>query len=289
MAGNIICPKCNHNFEPTDAFRDEVQRELNAKAKDWQAKKEEEFKLKEQQLQQALKEKDAEAQKTLEAEKKKLADELQAALKKSIAADYENRLKMLEEQDKEKEVKLKEARDKELEFLKKEKELKNKEAELELQVQKQLLAERTQLSEQIRKEESERSQLKETELQMRMKELEKQLEDQKKLADEMRRKAEQGSMQLQGEVQELLLEEMLKDHFPHDTVQEVGKGVEGADCSLIVNNRGNECGKIIFESKRTKAFSNSWIEKLKTDMRSQKADVAILVTQVYPKEMTCFG
>jgi hypothetical protein len=97
-------------------------------------------------------------------------------------------------------------------------------------------------------------------------------------------------MQLQGEAQELLLEELLKDHFPYDTVSEVGKGVEGADCMQSVRNSiGNECGKIIFESKRTKAFNNHWIEKLKADMRSKQADVAILVTQVYPKEMTCFG
>jgi hypothetical protein len=123
-----------------------------------------------------------------------------------------------------------------------------------------------------------------------MKELEKQLEDQRRLAEEMKRKAEQGSMQLQGEAQELLLEELLKDHFPYDNISEVGKGVEGADCIQTVHNHlGSECGKIIFESKRTKTFNNAWIEKLKNDMRSKKADVAILVTQAYPKEMSCFG
>jgi len=157
-------------------------------------------------------------------------------------------------------------------------------------VQKKLLEERNQMAQQIRKEESERTQLKETEYLLRMKELEKQLEDQRKLAEEMKRKAEQGSMQLQGEVQELLLEELLRDHFPFDTVSEVGKGVEGADCMLTVQNRlGQESGRIIFESKRTKAFNNGWIEKLKNDMRARQADVAILVTAVYPKDMNCFG
>jgi hypothetical protein len=123
-----------------------------------------------------------------------------------------------------------------------------------------------------------------------MKELEKQLDDQKKLAEEMRRKAEQGSMQLQGEVQEMALEEILQNAFPFDTVEEVGKGVEGADCILVVRNaRGQECGKIIFESKRTKTWSNSWLDKLKTDMRKKQAEIAILVYQVYPKGMECFG
>jgi hypothetical protein len=97
-------------------------------------------------------------------------------------------------------------------------------------------------------------------------------------------------MQTQGEAQEVLLEELLKDHFPYDSITEVGKGVEGADCIQIVRNHmGNECGKIIFESKRTKAFSMGWLDKLKNDMRNKQADVAILVTQAYPKGMTCFG
>jgi hypothetical protein len=110
------------------------------------------------------------------------------------------------------------------------------------------------------------------------------------LAEEMRRKAEQGSMQLQGEAQELLLEEILRDSFPHDLVVEVGKGVEGADCMLIVrSNSGMEYGKIIFESKRAKGWNNSWIEKLRNDMRNKQADLAILVTQVFPKNMECFG
>jgi hypothetical protein len=87
-----------------------------------------------------------------------------------------------------------------------------------------------------------------------------------------------------------MLEELLKDHFPYDAVTEVGKGVEGADCILAVKNHlGAECGNIIFESKRTKTFQNAWIDKLKNDMRSTQADVAILVTQVYPKDMKCFG
>jgi hypothetical protein len=130
----------------------------------------------------------------------------------------------------------------------------------------------------------------ETEYQMRMKELEKQLEDQKKLAEEMRRKAEQGSTQLQGEIQELALEEMLKTAYPFDIITEVGKGVRGADCIQTVrNNFGQVCGKIIYESKRTTNFSADWIEKLKADMRSLGAEIAVLVTKTMPKDMECFG
>jgi hypothetical protein len=149
---------------------------------------------------------------------------------------------------------------------------------------------RVLLSQQIRKEEADKTALKETEYNLKLRELEKQLEDQRKMAEEMKRRAEQGSMQLQGEAQELLLEEMLRDHFPYDVIGEVGKGVEGADCIQIVRNHiGIDCGNIIFESKRAKSFNNAWITKLKSDMRNKQAEVAILVTQIYPKEMTCFG
>ena len=79
-------------------------------------------------------------------------------------------------------------------------------------------------------------------------------------------------------------------HFPFDLVEPVGKGVRGADCTLTVrNSSGQECGKIIYESKRTKNFEADWIDKLKTDMRQQSAQVAILVTRVMPREMTIFG
>lgn len=207
-----------------------------------------------------------------------------------MVTDFENQLKILQQTAAENEEKLKEARKQQLEFLQKEQALKTREEELQLTVQKQLLEEREKLKEQLQKEEAEKLSLKEQEYQLRMKELEKQLDDQKKLAEEMRRKSEQGSMQLQGEVQELMLEELLQATFPFDKIEEVGKGVRGADCTQTVRNQfGNEAGKIIYESKRTKDFSNEWIEKLKADMRTLGADVAVIVTQAFPKDMDRFG
>ena len=97
-------------------------------------------------------------------------------------------------------------------------------------------------------------------------------------------------MQLQGEVQELLLENILHSTFPHDKIIPVGKGVRGADCiQTICNPFGQDCGKIIYESKRTNNFSMDWIEKLKHDMRSLGADIAVIVTQTLPKDMERFG
>lgn len=272
MATEIKCPNCGHQFEPNDSIREEIEKELRTKAADWQKKKNEEFQLK------------------LDDEKRRLQQSLEENIRKNISADFENKLKLAEQNNKDNEEKLKLARQQQLEFLKKEQELKNKEEELELSVQKLLQTEREKLSGEIRKLEEQRIAAKETEFQLRVKELEKQLDDQKKLADEMRRKSEQGSMQLQGEVQELALEELLKVAFPFDIISEVGKGVRGADCIQTVrNNFGQECGKIIFESKRTKDFGNDWIEKLKADMRSQGADVAVIVTHALPREMDRFG
>lgn len=268
MPEQIKCPNCGHQFEPNDAIRDEVQKELRQKMTEWQVQKQKEF----------------------ETERIKIQKETEEALRKNIASDFENQIRLLQQNNKDNEEKLKETRQQQLEILKKEQQLKNKEAELEISVQKKLQEEREKLSTEIRNLEEQRIAAKETEFNLRLKEMEKQLDDQKKLAEEMRRKAEQGSMQLQGEVQELALEEMLRAAFPFDIITEVGKGIRGADCIQTVrNNLGLEAGKIIYESKRTENFSAEWIEKIKKDMHNQAADIAMIVTKTLPKDMTQFG
>jgi hypothetical protein len=285
-AYKITCPNCSHQFEPADAIKEE----LNLKAKEWQQQKLEEFKQKETQFQQQLLAKEAELATKLQQEKMQLQQQLQESIKKTIAADFENQLKNLQQADAEKDEKLKEARKKEVEYLAKERELKNREEELEISVQKKLLEEREKLSFEVRKNEEQRMQQLQMEFQLKLAEKDKQLEDQRKLAEQMKQKAEQVSMQLQGEVQELLLEDLLRSTFPFDKIEEVGKGVKGADCIQIIHNRlGVEAGKIIYESKRTKDFSNDWIEKLKMDMRNLGADIAVIVTQALPKDLERFG
>ena len=297
MSTDIKCPRCGSALTIEDAVSEEYKRELRdqmlnyKKERDREVEKQREDLLRqERQLKEKMDLQQREFSQRLDEERRKLQQTLELNIRKTVTADFENQVKLLEEANREREEKLKEARRKELEFLQKEQELKTKEEELEIRLQKELLHARTQLSEQIRREELEKISIRETEQILRMRELEKQLEDQKKLAEEMRRKAEQGSMQLQGEAQELLLEEILRSNFPFDTVVEVGKGVEGADCMLVVRNHaGHECGKIIFESKRTKGWNNNWVEKLKSDMRNKQADLAILVSQTFPKGMECFG
>ncbi|MGV3684812.1 MAG: DUF2130 domain-containing protein [Daejeonella sp.] len=286
MSTEVKCPSCNHSFPLEEAIGKEYEQELRDKMKLWQKKKDEEFQKKEEELRAQQKEIALKYEQQLAVERKNLEE----GLRKSLAADFENQLLLLQNSNKDNEEKLKLAREKELAFLQKEQELKNKEVEIEINFQRKLQEERLVIAEQIKKQEIEKNQVKETEHQLRIKEFEKQLEDQKKLVEEMRRKAEQGSMQLQGEVQELILEELLRNTFPFDEIGEVGKGVRGADCVQTVRNKfGQDCGRIIYESKRTKDFGNDWIDKLKKDMRGAGVDVAVIVTQCYPKGMDCFG
>jgi len=268
MKTTIKCPNCSHEFPLEDAVSEEYKKDLREQMFAYKKQKDEEFTRKEQEWKQQFEEN----------------------IRKKISSDFEYKLLLLEQNNKDTEEKLKEARRQQIEFLKKEQELKNKEAELELFIQKKLQLEREKLSEEIRKLEEQRISARETEFQLRMKEMEKQLDDQKRLVDELKRKAEQGSMQLQGEVQELALEELLRSAFPFDIISEVGKGVRGADCVQMVRNSfGQECGSIIYESKRTNTFSIEWIEKLKADMRSLGGGIAVIVTKTMPKDMDCFG
>lgn len=257
MAAEIKCPNCGHDFELNESLRGEVEKELRGKMMDWQKKKEDEF----------------------EKQTAKLIAETQQKAAEQTAA----KLKSLEEEAKQKTQQLQELQKKELDLLRDKTALEEKQKNFELELEKRFLEKRKEIEDSTIKREQELFDLK-------TKEYKLQMEQQQKLIEELKRKSEQGSMQLQGESQEILLEEILKEHFPFDKIEEVTKGVEGADCVQIVrNNSGTECGKIIYESKRTKAWSNNWIDKLKNDMRSSGSDVAILVSQVFPKDMEKFG
>ena len=257
MANDITCPNCGHHFELNESLKNEVEKELRGKMVDWQKKKEEEF----------------EKQKNL-----LLTDALKKAGEETAA-----KMKSLEEEAKTKTQQLQELQKKELDLMRDKNALEEKQKNLEVEIEKRFLQKRKEIEDSTIKREQELFDLK-------TKEYKLQMEQQQKLIEELKRKSEQGSMQLQGESQELLLEEILKENFPFDIIEEVGKGVEGADCMQIIrNSAGTVCGKIIYESKRTKAWSNSWVDKLKSDKRNKGADAAILVTQAFPKNIDRFG
>jgi hypothetical protein len=282
----IKCPNCKNEFPIGNALAEEIENEIKTKYRTFLneaqkkmdaekaqvAKREEELKLQAENQERILSDKLRHARIQLEEEATRKA-----------SAEIANQMQMLNKELEEKSARLKESQQKELELMQKEKGIREREENLKLDLEKQMLERQKEIEERTRKMEGERFDLK-------IKELEKKLADQVEMAEVMRRKMEQGSMQLQGEVLEVALEELLRATFPFDIIEEVAKGVKGADCvQLVQNNIGQLCGRIIYESKRTKAFTNEWIEKLKRDMRAQQADVAVIVTEVLPRDMETFG
>lgn len=282
----IKCPHCKTEFPIGDALAGEIETGIRQRYL-------ERFNKDQKELEEAKRRlvNESEALKVMQENQEKIVSDRISAQKKMLqeeaikkAAEEMNlQMNALQKELLEKNHKIKEAQQKELELLQKENKLKEERDALNLELEKKLLERQKDIEEKVRKMEGERNEL-------RFKEYEKRLADQVELIEAMKRKAEQGSMQLQGEVQELALEELLRTAFPFDTIEEVGKGIKGADCIQVVrNNLGAECGKIIYESKRTKAFGGDWIDKLKADMRSVNADVAVLVTETMPKELDFFG
>lgn len=146
------------------------------------------------------------------------------------------------------------------------------------------------LREEMQKENMEYKKNLEEENRLKLKEKDVQLENMKQELKALQRKVEIGSQQLQGEVQELAIEEYLKEQFPFDSIEEIKKGVRGGDCIQIINTRElAHCGKIYYESKRTKDFQQAWIAKFKEDMRQKGVDVGVIVTETMPKEMEHMG
>jgi len=286
MNDKIKCPNCGHEFEIEEALSGKIEAHYKAeyeKKISEQSGKLNEEKRKinaEKESLQLQKEKHDELLKVeLEKQLKKEREKIEKEANESV----EDELKSLQEENEKRKAENKSLKEKEISFLKREAELVEKQESLNLQMEKELLERQKEIEEKGRVKERESFELEKIKLL-------KQIDDNKKLAEEMKRKAEQGSMQLQGEVQELAIEDLLARNYPFDKITEVPKGVRGADSIQTVINAGQqECGSIVYESKRTKSFANDWIDKLKQDQITCKADIAVLVTEVLPGDMDRFG
>lgn len=246
----IKCPECGHEFDISDVLYDQVELELKKKF--------------EAQYKQ---------------EKKSLADRVSA----EIRSEQAEQMKALQEelQAKSQQVKSLHRAQADIERLKREKaEVESKaEADMERRLNQSLVSERLK----IRESEEEKSEKKVAERDQLIHQLKEQMEI-------MKKKAEQGSMQIQGEVQELIIEEWLSVNYPLDTIEEIKKGARGADCIQTINTRSAvNCGKIYYESKRAKTFQPAWIEKFKADIREKGANIGVLVTETLPADMNRMG
>ncbi len=286
----IKCPNCGTAIDVQDILAHQLEDDIKQK---YQAQLAEEKKKYSAEFDKLNQEKEA-----FELKKKQENELFQDRLDKQVKEQSKSieeklKLKFKEEQSEQFDALQKELNEKseqikelnrtkaEIEKLKREKdELKEvAEADAQKRLNEQLQLEK----EKIRKSEEDKNELK-------FKEYQKKIDDQKALVEEMKRKQDQGSMQLQGEVQELAIEEWLAATFPLDTIDEIKKGARGGDCIQIVNTRElQNCGTIYYESKRTKDFQPSWIDKFKADIREKGANIGVLVTEVMPSDMDRMG
>lgn len=248
----ITCPKCKHEIKLNESlaapFMDKAQKDFEARI--------------------ALARED-------EAKKARLAASTDLNEKEKELSELKDTLKT-------RESKLAQAQKDQAEALKLKQELEDAKRELDLNVQKQISERLGPVREQARKEAEEAQKLKVSEKEHLISQMQKQIED-------LKRRAEQGSQQLQGEVQELELESLLSNKFPADKIIPVEKGQLGADAlQKVVGKTGQVCGTILWESKRTKNWSDGWLVKLRQDQREAKADIAIIVTQALPKDLESF-
>jgi hypothetical protein len=289
----ITCPYCKQDFRLDETlaapFLERATRDLKNKlaSKETEiAVSQADLRAREEALTKAKEDMDAQVADKLRRERARIAEEENRKAKQALAGEIEQRTREkaeLEEVLRQKDAKLAEAQKAQAEHLRKQRELEDARRELDVTVEKRIQEGLEATRAQARKEAEEK-------LHLQVLEREQTIASMKQKLDELQRKAEQGSQQLQGEVSELELEAALKARFPTDLVEPVAKGEFGGDVvQRVVGVAGQPAGTILWESKRTKNWTDGWLGKLRGDQRSAKADVAIIVSQALPKEVESFG
>lgn len=276
----IKCPYCKKEFPLTETIskqlREEISKEFEEKIKEKDidiAEREKNLSAKEEEINKAKKSLEDEIKTKVKTATEKIKKKAKEDAMEEVKVDLEE----LKEQIEEKDEKIEEANKKELALRKKARELEESKKNVELEVARKIDEEREKIKENTLKNVEETHRLK-------IKEKDKKIEEMTEQINQLKRKAEQGSQQTQGEVLELELEDILNSNFPNDNIKPVPKGVKGADVlQEVLIQSGQYCGTIIWESKRTKTWSDNWIKKLKDDQREAKADIAVLVSITLPK------
>lgn len=267
MSNLITCPHCGHSFSLSDVQKHEME-EMRTKMQ----------KELETQIEADMKKR---AFAWAQEEVKKAKEEAEESAKKQALE-----LESLRKRDEE-------SRKKEMEFLKQSQEFESMKRNQALELEKAKMEERKKVEEEAKKQAEERAKFDTEKMKLesdkRIAELQKQLEMTQRAVEDANRKANQGSMQIQWEIQEDALKELLESNFPMDSISDVEKWIKWADIIQEVRNMNGTAGIIAWESKNTKAWSDGWVDKLKEDRLRVNADVSILVTAVLPKEVDKFG
>ena len=288
----VNCPKCGAEVKLTESlaapmmesFKKQYEERAETQKREM-SKREQELQARAQQLDIHEKSIDEKVAKKLASEKETLTKHEAERARSIVAAELKEKERALSEMSEvlaSRTKKLTEAQEAQAELMKLRAEYEDKLRESELNIQKQVAE---KLEDTRRKARSEA----EEELALKVTEKELQITSMQKTIEELKRKSEQGSQQLQGEAQELRLEDILRHRFIYDAISPVAKGERGGDVLQRVINNGKDCGAILWESKRTKNWSGSWIAKLREDMLEAKADIAVLATQAMPQDIKTFG
>ncbi|MDD2762667.1 MAG: DUF2130 domain-containing protein [Opitutaceae bacterium] len=288
----IICPRCKNEIKLTESLaapliestRQEYEQLLAQKDLDI-AGREKSVREREEAVSKAKEAVEAQVEERVRAERGRIAADEAKKARLALSTDLEQKTKDvadLQEVLKLRDAKLAEAQRAQTDLLKKQRELDDAKRELDLTVEKRIQEGLAATRQQARKEAEEELKLKVAEKEQTIASMQRQIED-------LKRRAEQGSQQMQGEVQELELEALLRAKFPGDTVEPVPKGEHGGDAlQRVIGPLGQACGTILWESKRTKNWSDGWLPKLRDDQRAAKAEISVLVSHALPKDVEAF-
>ena len=289
----VVCPQCRIEIKLTESLaapllesvRRDYEQRLTQKDTDI-AKRERLLNERAESVEKAKQSLDQQVEQKLQQERSRIAAEEQRKVKLAIGNDLDRQSKeisTLQEVLKQRDAKLAEAQKTQAELIRKERELNDAKRELDLTIEKRVQSDLSAERDKAKKEAEEELKLKVMEKDQTITAMQRQIE-------ELKRRAEQGSQQLQGEVQELELEALLTTKFPRDTIQPVAKGEFGGDVLHRVFGPTNQiCGTILWESKRTKNWSDGWLPKLREDQRAAKAEIAIIISHALPKDIETFG
>lgn len=289
----INCPNCSTEIKLTESLAAplikmarEKDKALMVEKENQMAKREAEIRAQQKAVETARKTIDEQISEKLKTERAVIVAEETKKAKLAAASDLEGKTKelsALQEVLKERNVKLQEAQKAQAELMRKERELEDAKREFELTVEKRVQVSIAEVREKAKKEA-------EGNLKLKVSEKEEQIASMQRQIEDLKRKAEQGSQQLQGEVMELELENTLRAKFPFDSIEPVPKGEFGGDVlQYVVSPVGLSCGAILWESKRTKNWSEAWLAKLRGDQRTAKAEISVLISRTLPKHIDSFS
>ena len=288
----ITCPHCKVEFKLTDSLAAPIIESTRREFEQRQARKDADFAKRENALHErevalarAKETVDEQVANTLKTERAAIAAEEERRVRRSMSDDLEKQKKEIADLGsilKQRDEKLAEAQRSQADVLRKERELDEARREVDLTIEKRVREERTAVRDRAKKEAEES-------LHLKMREKDETIASMQTRIGDLNRRLEQGSQQLQGEVQELELEEVLRTGFPRDTIRRVPKGEHGGDIVQgVFSPSGRACGTILWESKRTRHWSDGWLAKLRGDQRMAGAELAVIVSQALPKNVETF-